>query len=69
MDLYTDNFIVLRENTSEGYTIYADRFRDFFPMSVPVGRYVAKKLNENERHGYKVLGCAKRISRKRGRIL
>lgn len=44
MDIYRDNFMVLAENTNEGYTIYADRFQGFFPMSVPVGRYVAKKL-------------------------
>ena len=68
MDLYTDNFIVIRENTNEGYTIYADKLLGFFPMSVPVGRYVAKKLNENEFHGYKVIDCAKKLSRKRGRI-
>ena len=69
MDLYSDNFIVIRENTSEGYTIYADMLRGFFPMSIPVGRYVARKLKENERHGYKVLDCAKKISKKKGRIL
>ena len=68
MDIYRDEFIVLAENTSEGYTIYADRLQDYFPMSVPVGRYVAKKLNENTKHGYKVLDCAKKVSRKRGRI-
>ena len=69
MDIYKDDFIVIAENTSEGYTIYADKLRGYFPMSVPVGRYVAKKLNENERHGYKVLDCAKKISRKKGRVL
>jgi hypothetical protein len=69
MDIYKDSFMVIAENTSEGHTIYADKLQGYFPMSVPVGRYVAKKLKENERHGYKVLDCAKKISRKRGRIL
>ena len=68
MDIYRDDFMMLAENTNEGYTIYSDRLQGFFPMSIPVGRYVAKKLKENERHGYKVLDCAKRVSKKRGRI-
>ena len=69
MDIYKDNFIVIAENTNEGYTIYADKLLGYFPMSVPVGRYVAKKLKENEYHGYKVLDCAKKVSKKKGRVL
>ena len=69
MDLYRDNFMIITENTNEGYTLYVDALQGFFPMSVPVGRYVVKKLKENESHGYKVLDCAHKVSRKRGRIL
>ena len=69
MDLYKDNFIIIAENTNEGYTIYADKLLGWCKMSIPVGRYVAKKLKENEYHGYKVLDCAKKVSKKKGRIL
>ena len=69
MDVYKNDHIVLAENTNEGYTIYSDGQKDYCPMSIPVGKYVAKKLNEDTKHGYKVLDCAKKISRKKGKIL
>ena len=69
MDLYKDKSIIITENTNEGYTIYSDMLRDYCPMTIPVGRYVAKKLKENKKHGYKVLDYAKKISEKKGRIL
>ena len=66
MELYKDNFIVIKENTDENYTIYADILLDFFPMSIAVGRFIAQKLIENKKHGYFLLDCAKKIFTEKG---
>lgn len=66
MDLYYDGFITLKENTEENYAIYADFYMGFFQMSIPVARFIAKKLKENLKHGYFLLDCAKAIYGKRG---
>ena len=65
MELYRDDFMVLVENKDKGCVLYADALLGFFEMSVAAGKYIVKKLNENEKHGYFLLSCAKKI-RKRG---
>lgn len=69
MELYSDDFIVIKENTEENYTIYADMLLGFFPMSIAVGRFIAKKLMENKKHGYFLLDCAKKIFEEKGLVL
>lgn len=65
MELYRDDFIVLLENKDKGCICYGDALLGFFEMSVAVGKYIVKKLKENERQGYFLLDCIEKI-RKRG---
>ena len=69
MELYSDGFIVIKENTDENYTIYVDMLLGFFPMSVAVGRFISKKLRENQKHGYFLLDCAKKIFSEKGLVI
>lgn len=59
MEVYYDGFCVIKANVEENYAIYADNLMGFFVMSITVAKFIARKLKENEKHGYHLLDLAK----------
>ena len=62
---YNDNIITVVADTEENIGFYADMWQGFEVFSVNVAQYIIRKLQENEKQGYKLLDYIKIINNKR----
>ena len=60
---YNDNFIMVKIDFKENIGIYADRYLDFEVFSMEVGKYIIKRLQDNEKQGYKLIDFIKIINK------
>lgn len=55
MSLYYDGWLAIELDAEHNRAIIADIARNYAEVSIPVAKYIAKRLRENLKRGYRLI--------------